>query len=194
MYTFIYLATLSSFIKEILFLQNIKSEKSLVDIIDKISTKYVTSKFRYINHISNIASKICTDKGKKTLNVDHVIEALTQMDFNNHIKLLTSELDLSQMKEDDVEGVLKSSTDMKELINKQKRPRKQKPKYEYNEDDINLQMELFEKSKMESLQQFMNSQSENYYEMEGGVKKRRIDQCEKDLFEKNKNDQELDFD
>jgi hypothetical protein len=55
-------------------------------------------------------------------------------------------------------------------------------------------MELFERSKMESLQQFMNSQNECFFEMEGGIKKRRIDDGEKDLFEKTKNDQELDFD
>jgi hypothetical protein len=93
---------------------------------------------------------------------------------------------------------------MKDLINKQKKKPKKKPKIEFNEDDEKEQMELFERSKMLNMQNFLNNQPEVAYVSEGNMytsggeiitnKKARFEQIE-DLFNGKKNkDEEFDFD
>lgn len=155
-----------------------------------------------------MASKICAEKGKKTLNVDHVIEALKQMNFDLHIKKLTSEADFSecQNEEKGKSVVIDDSQGVKDLINKKKKKKNKKWKHEFNEDDVNEQMELFEKSKQENLQNYLNSQSSfNNFESGIGVqsgnglllpnnKKMRLDQMESELFQNKVNNDEVDFD
>jgi hypothetical protein len=147
---------------------------------------------------------ICTDKGKKTLNVDHVIEALKSINLDSHIKLLSAELDLSELQNDDnKEVVIENSLNMKDLINKQKKKNRKKVKHEFNEDDVNEQMELFERSKMQNMQSFLNTQQEVAYISEGnmysahgeiiGNKKAKFEQIE-DMFNGNKKEEEFDFD
>ena len=104
-----------------------------------------------MNKISNIASQICTEKGKKTLNVEHVIEALRQMNFEDHIKKLSSELDLSACNnEDKVKEIFEDAQEMKDLINQQKKKtKKRKRNIEFTEEMANEQLILFAKAKMD---------------------------------------------
>lgn len=153
--------------------------------------------------MSNIASQICTEKGKKTLNVDHVIQALRQMKFENHIKLLTSELDLAAMQQTE-EKVIEDNREMKDLINKHKKKKKNKKKNHdfYDEDLINEQNELFEKCKQENFN-LMFSQTQNYFNSNNvnkdfiyteNNKKMKLDNQEEELFRKKSINEEEDFD
>lgn len=162
-----------------------------------------------MNHISNVASLICAEKGKKTLNVDHVIEALKRMNFDPHIKKLTSELDLSAIEKEENANELvlqKSSQEMKDLINKQKRKVKRRKKHrDFDEDMVQEQLKLFEQSKIESMQEMNQNYYNNIFPGEAHLKgnslhlsnnkKMRIDQIEMDLFakESNNNHEEEDF-
>jgi hypothetical protein len=88
---------------------------------------------------------------------------------------------------------------VKDLINKQKRKKKQRVKPDYNEDDLNAQMELFEQSKIQNMQNY----SQEAYIVEGNFctssgevitnKKARFDQIEH-LFNGKNKEEELDFD
>ncbi len=188
---YLLLATLANFIKEILTEQNMKSEKSIYDLLDKITTKYV-------NHVSNIASEICTEKGKKTLNVDHVIQALKKMNFDNHIKKLTSELDLSALQNEDKKEMIEDAQEMKDLINQQKKKsRKRKRQIEFTEEMANEQMTLFAKAKMDNLQSLMSQNSQELHTDNNGLKlngnkKMRIDEAE--IFVSQNKNEEEDFD
>lgn len=151
---------MTNFIKEILSAQNAKCEKSIYDLLDKITTKYV-------NKISNIASQICTEKGKKTLNVEHVIEALRHMNFEDHIKKLSSELDLSSCSnEDKVKEIFEDSQEMKDLINQQKKKaKKRKRNIEFTEEMANEQLILFAKAKMDhDFKAFNNQEIPNNFD------------------------------
>ena len=45
-----------------------------------------------LTYISSLGCKIWADLFKKTLNIEHVIEALKQIEFKNHIDLLVKDL------------------------------------------------------------------------------------------------------
>lgn len=154
-----------------------------------------------MNHVSNIASQICTEKGKKTLNVDHVIQALKTMNLDSHIKKLTSELDLSALQNEEKKEMIEDAQEMKDLINQQKKKsRKRKRQIEFTEEMANEQMTLFAKAKMDNLQNIILTQSQSQeFSAEptngmivNGHKKMRID--EKDIFSSKNQNEEVDFD
>lgn len=173
-----------------------KSEKSFFDLIDKIT-------LRYVNHVSNIASQICGEKGKKTLNVDHVIEALKRMNFTSHIKLLTSELDLSaiQKEESGIDLIVQNTQEMKDLINKRKKKNK-KRKRSFDEEMELEQQKLFEQSKIDNMQILSNNYYSNILNPENNVRNIQnvnqtllLDQIGNDLFNVSQNNnEEEDFD
>ena len=165
---------------------------------------------RYVNQISTIASHICTEKGKKTLNVDHVIQALKTMNFENHIKKLTSELDLSACQnEEKSKEIIEDAQEMKDLINQQKKKNKKKKKpVEFTEEMANEQLNLFAKANM-MMTSTVGDNTEVISVSSGGInninfedqslrvngnKKMRLD-IEKDIFSSNlNNNEEVDFD
>ena len=83
-------SSLHSFVKEILTKNKVRGDKNIIPMLDKISKLYVT-------HISSFGAKICTDSGKKTLNLEHILEALKQMQFNKHIERLVKDLKNSEI-------------------------------------------------------------------------------------------------
>ena len=76
---------LNQVIKEILTKNKVRGDKNIIPMLDSISRFYVA-------YLSSLGSKICLESGKKTLNIEHVIEALRQMNFENHIDLLVKAL------------------------------------------------------------------------------------------------------
>lgn len=124
---------------------------------------------RYVNHISEVASRICNERGKKTLNVDHILDALKQIGFDSHIKKLQSELDFNQSHEAQELGH-GNTQEMKERINKKKKTKKKKEKFEISEEMIEEQKRLFEESRN------MLDNDEVYDEECEPTKKRRIDE------------------
>lgn len=163
------------------------------------------------------ATKVCTSHGKKTLNIDHILEALKLINFNSHIKKLQGELDFNKLENEEINlrkketngGNLEESSaiGMKDLINKKRKNKKDKKTFEFSEDMINEQMQLFEKSKMENMPNILmrgtpsanlnNINSKENAVLKDGNKKLKLDNVmEKSLFanEKKTIEEEVDFD
>jgi len=164
------------------------------------------------------ATEVCTSNGKKTLNVDHIIEALKLINFDSHIKKLQAELDLNALKNDDNTNIFKKectnniegAMGMKDLINKKRKTKKDRKTFEFTEDLLHEQMELFEKSKIENMQNYLfegitvnniNNQSARINNNGEAVlmdshKKLKLDIIEHDLFvkERKNSQEEINFD
>jgi hypothetical protein len=155
-------STLSNFIKEILIENLIKGEKNIYPLIDKIS-------LTYINYLSSLAFQICSNNGKKTLNIEHILEALKTMNFNKHIKLLTNELSIKELENDEIEEKeleikYEDNMNVKQLINRKKKSNKRKRAYENQEDLEELareQREMFEQARLEQMNQELNENIQN---------------------------------
>jgi len=151
-------STLWNFIKEVLTQNQVKGEKNIYPLIDKIS-------LTYINYLSSLGFQICSKNGKKTLNIEHILEALKTMNFNKHIKLLTSELSIKEMENEDkaeekeLEIKYEDHMNVKKLLNKKKKTSKRKRPYETQEDLEELareQREMFEQARLEQMNEQMN--------------------------------------
>ncbi len=167
---------------------------------------------------------MCTEKGKKTLNVDHVIQALKLMNFENHIKKLTLELDLTACQnEEKGKEIIEDAQEMKDLINQQKKKNKKKKRpIEFTEEMANEQLNLFASANImmavgdsrngsngingnhhtssEVQSNITDKSSDKFlqdsnYKKVNGNKKMRLDQIENDLFAFTKHkSEEIDFD
>lgn len=115
------------------------------------------------------------------------------------------------MEKEDNKGESKLNTNppedslgMKDLINKKRKNRKDKKTFEFSEDMLNEQMELFEKSKMENIQNYLmrgtavnsNNINEGNAVLKENNKKLKLDIMEKNLFANDQKsvDEEVDFD
>ena len=151
-------STLWNFIKEELNQNKVKADRNIYQLIDKIC-------IRYVNYVSSLGSQICTTKGKKTLNVEHILDALKAMNFNNHIKALTKELLELEKNGMTEEGKYEDHTNVKQLINKNKKKTgKRKRQFETEEEKEEMareQMMLFEMARQEQMNSLMNHQKEN---------------------------------
>jgi hypothetical protein len=136
-----------------------------------------------------------------------VIEALQQMNFDSHIKLITSELNLNNLKDDEKkEEKYEDALEVKDLINKQKKKnKKRKRQPEFNEDMELEQLKMFEQAKLENMhsmifshcnsQEVLGSEYSNSAKLHVGEnKKMRLEQFEKDLFASKSGGDEVDFD
>ena len=155
-------STLWNFIKEILIQNQVKGEKNIYPLIDKISLSY-------INYLSSLGFQICSKNGKKTLNIEHILEALKTMNFNKHIKLLTNELSIKELENDEIEEKeleikYEDNMNVKQLINRKKKSNKRKRAYENQEDLEELareQREMFEQARLEQMNQELNENIQN---------------------------------
>ena len=86
-------SSLHSFVKEFLTKNKVRGDKNIIPMLDKISRYYVT-------FISKVGAQICEDWKKKTLNLEHIFEALKQLKFHKHIELLMKELLKSILQQD----------------------------------------------------------------------------------------------
>ena len=168
-------STLNKLIKDVIHKKGVlKVEKGIYDLMDKLTV-------RYISHISEVASNECNLKGKKTLNVDHIIDALKSMGMDNHIKSLQKELDINQSQEA-IELGRGNSLEMKDKINKKKQSKTKKKKLEVSEDLINEQKMLFEMSRVVAINEINTAGIDtNLYASLDDLepnKKRRIEQIE----------------
>lgn len=127
------------------------------------------------------------------------------INFDSHIKKLQGELDLNALQNDDIkkEQGKEDPIGMKDLINKKRKSKKRKKTFEYNEDLLNEQMELFEKSKMENMQNYLyegistnNINPGNESIVNENNSKLQLDIIEKDLFSKERksSEEEINFD
>ena len=161
-------SSLQSFLKGFLSDKKIRGDKNIVPMLDKISRLYVY-------HISSFGAKICTDCGKKTLNLEHIFEALKAMKFDEHIEKLVKDVkdikngEIDTFKYDQLEEEQKKeNANLKQLINKKKKRGGRKKKYFENEDERAKMKEEQEKM-FEEARNYMNKQQENdmYGNLEG---------------------------
>lgn len=122
---------------------HLKVDSTVLKLMEKLT-------LCYINYISKISSDICNDSGKKTLNINHILEALKGEGFESHIKHLQTELKIDVSQETLELG--NEVNEMKERINQKKKKKKDKKKnqIEFDEDMKNEQMRLFEMSRIEA--------------------------------------------
>ena len=126
-------SSLHSFVKEILTKNKVRGDKNIIPMLDKISRQYVT-------YISSYGAKICTECGKKTLNLEHILEALKKMKFEKHIEKLVEHLkkngEIDTSKYDQLEDEKKNENkNLKQLINKKKKRGGTKKKYFEDENE-----------------------------------------------------------
>ena len=120
------------------------------------------------------------------------------MNFDSHIKKLTSELDLSACQnEEKGKEIIEDAQEMKDLINQQKKlSKKKKRPIQFTEEMANEQLNLFAKANLMMASGInVDGPTNEESQQDRGNKKRRIEQMEKDIlgFVGNK-DEEVDFD
>ena len=158
-------STLWNFIKEVLAENNVKGEKAICPLIDKIT-------IHYINYLSSLGSSICLKNGKKTLNIEHILEALNEMHFEKHIKSITNEPYFNENNnnkknenESDDENKNFDVMNVKQLINKKKKRSNKRKKFHLTKEDLEElareQKEMFENARREQMNkniQMLNNQ------------------------------------
>ena len=105
-------STLTNFIKDVLNTHKVKWDKNVYTAVDKIAISY-------LNYVANLGCQICAKKGKKMLNIEHILDALKEMNFNKHIKLLMSEPYLIEMESSEIQT--DDLMNVKQIINKKKK-------------------------------------------------------------------------
>ena len=157
-------SSLHSFVKEILTKNKVRGDKNIIPMLDKISRQYVT-------YISSYGAKICTECGKKTLNLEHILEALKKMKFEKHIEKLVEHLkkngEIDTSKYDQLEDEKKNENkNLKQLINKKKKRGGRKKKYFEDENERDemkrLQAKMFEEARNDMNRQQEQNQMENF--------------------------------
>ena len=157
-------SSLHNFVKEILAKNKVRGDKNIIPMLDKISRQYVT-------YISSYGAKICTECGKKTLNLEHILEALKKMKFQKHIEKLVEHLkkngEIDTSKYDQLEEEKKNENkNLKQLINKKKKRGGRKTKCfedEKERDEMKrAQAEMFEEARNDMNRQQEQNQMENF--------------------------------
>ena len=124
-------SSLHSFVKELLTKNKVRGYKNIIPMLDKISRYYVT-------FISKVGAQICEDWKKKTLNLEHIFEALKQLKFHKHIERLMEESKKEQGNDKDGEEDDEKkyeNKNLKQMINKKKKRGGRKKKYYENEEE-----------------------------------------------------------
>jgi len=157
-------SSLHNFVKEILAKNKVRGDKNIIPMLDKISRQYVT-------YISSYGAKICTECGKKTLNLEHILEALKKMKFEKHIEKLVEHLkkngEIDTSKYDQLENEKKNENkNLKQLINKKKKRGGRKKKCfedEKERDEMKrAQAKMFEEARNDMNRQQEQNLLENF--------------------------------
>lgn len=131
--------TIWNLLKEVAIAKGVKPEKKLCDIISQIAIKY-------IQQVAKIGTKICENEGKKTLNIEHVVEALKQMGLTNYVNKLTNE---DFLKQNELENCTDNSH-VKQIVNHFKNKNGKKRKKEKLSEDELRQMEIEQRKLLEN--------------------------------------------
>jgi hypothetical protein len=144
-------SSLHSFVKEFLTKNKVRGDKNIIPMLDKISRYYVT-------FISKVGAQICEDWKKKTLNLEHIFEALKQLKFQKHIELLMEESKKEQgndKDEEEDEEKKYENKNLKQMINKKKKRVGRKKKYYENDEEkdamIDLENKIFEEARQDMI-------------------------------------------
>ena len=145
-------SSLHSFVKEFLTKHKVRGDKNIIPMLDKISRYYVT-------FISKVGAQICEDWKKKTLNLEHIFEALKQLKFQKHIELLMKESKSGEGDNEEEEDEEKKyeNKNLKQMINKKKKRGGRKKKYYENDEEkdamIDLENKIFEEARLDMIKE-----------------------------------------
>ena len=184
-------SSLHSFVKEFLTKNKVRGDKNIIPMLDKISRYYVT-------FISKVGAQICEDWKKKTLNLEHIFEALKQLKFQKHIELLMEESKKEQgndKDEEEDEEKKYENKNLKQMINKKKKRVGRKKKYYENDEEkdamIDLENKIFEEARQDMINEerrLLGEKQENE-EADNNI---NLDEDEKEKKEDNLKDEDKD--
>ena len=184
-------SSLHSFVKEFLTKNKVRGDKNIIPMLDKISRYYVT-------FISKVGAQICEDWKKKTLNLEHIFEALKQLKFQKHIELLMEESKKEQgndKDEEEDEEKKYENKNLKQMINKKKKRVGRKKKYYENDEEkdamIDLENKIFEEARQDMINEerrLLGEKQENE-EADNNI---NFDEDEKEKKEDNLKDEDKD--
>ena len=129
---------LNQVLKEILSKNKVRGDKNIIPLLDSISRYYVT-------YLSSLGNKICLESNKKTLNIEHVIEALKKLSFQKHIDLLVKDLPKGEKDPEKLkllsnvtlnkDNEKNENNNLKKLINKKKKRESRKKNHFMDENE-----------------------------------------------------------
>lgn len=139
-------STLWNFIKVDLMEKGMKADKKVCELFDKMAIQYVS-------HLSIIGSQVCQKEGKKTLNIEHILEALKQLHFDSYIQKLMSEDCLKDYQSIKENSDKHDNSNIKNVINKFKKKTGKRKKVVQTQEELEaLEREqnlLFEQARNE---------------------------------------------
>lgn len=186
-------SSLHSFVKEFLTKNKVRGDKNIIPMLDKISRYYVT-------FISKVGAQICEDWKKKTLNLEHIFEALKQLKFQKHIELLMEESKKEQgndKDEEEDEEKKYENKNLKQMINKKKKRVGRKKKYYENEEEkdamIDLENKIFEEARQDMINEERrllgekqeNEEADNNINLDEDEKEKKEDNLKEEDKDKN---------
>ena len=186
-------SSLHSFVKEFLTKNKVRGDKNIIPMLDKISRYYVT-------FISKVGAQICEDWKKKTLNLEHIFEALKQLKFQKHIELLMEESKKEQgndKDEEEDEEKKYENKNLKQMINKKKKRGTRKKKYYENEEEkdamIDLENKIFEEARQDMINEERrllgekqeNEEADNNINLDEDEKEKKEDNLKEEDKDKN---------
>ena len=184
-------SSLHSFVKEFLTKNKVRGDKNIIPMLDKISRYYVT-------FISKVGAQICEDWKKKTLNLEHIFEALKQLKFQKHIELLMEESKKEQgndKDEEEDEEKKYENKNLKQMINKKKKRVGRKKKYYENDEEkdamIDLENKIFEEARQDMINEERRLLGEKQ-ENEEADNNMNLDEDEKEKKEDNLKEEDKD--
>ena len=186
-------SSLHSFVKEFLTKNKVRGDKNIIPMLDKISRYYVT-------FISKVGAQICEDWKKKTLNLEHIFEALKQLKFQKHIELLMEESKKEQgndKDEEEDEEKKYENKNLKQMINKKKKRVGRKKKYYENDEEkdamIDLENKIFEEARQDMINEERrllgekqeNEEADNNINLDEDEKEKKEDNLKEENKDKN---------
>ena len=186
-------SSLHSFVKEFLTKNKVRGDKNIIPMLDKISRYYVT-------FISKVGAQICEDWKKKTLNLEHIFEALKQLKFHKHIELLMEESKKEQgndKDEEEDEEKKYENKNLKQMINKKKKRVGRKKKYYENDEEkdamIDLENKIFEEARQDMINEERrllgekqeNEEADNNINLDEDEKEKKEDNLKEEDKDKN---------
>ena len=186
-------SSLHSFVKEFLTKNKVRGDKNIIPMLDKISRYYVT-------FISKVGAQICEDWKKKTLNLEHIFEALKQLKFQKHIELLMEESKKEQgndKDEEEDEEKKYENKNLKQMINKKKKRVGRKKKYYENDEEkdamIDLENKIFEEARQDLINEERrllgekqeNEEADNNINLDEDEKEKKEDNLKEEDKDKN---------
>ena len=192
-------SSLQSFVKEFLTKNKVRGDKNIIPMLDKISRYYVT-------FISKVGAQICEDWKKKTLNLEHIFEALKQLKFQKHIELLMEESKKEQgndKDEEEDEEKKYENKNLKQMINKKKKRVGRKKKYYENDEEkdamIDLENKIFEEARQDMIneerrllgEKHENEEADNNINLDEDEKEKKEDNLKEEDKGKNEEGEKL---